>query len=107
MQSLVIVFIVIVGATVVLSSIVFGVIFFRTARFTGKVFRHAQRELDRQASASEPLQPVVCILVSPAHRSGQWSQHIHQREIPIFPGQCGLPRIIIVQSQINHLVPPP
>ncbi len=60
MQTLVIVFIVIVGVMVVLSAVVFGVIFFTTARFTGKIFRHAQRELDRQACASEPPQPVVC-----------------------------------------------
>ena len=60
MQTLVIVFIAAVAVMVIVSAVIFGFTFFKTARFTNKVFDHAERELDRRASESKAPQHVVC-----------------------------------------------
>jgi hypothetical protein len=57
MRTFVILFIVVVAVMMVLSFIRFARMFSRTARYTDRFFDHAERELDRRASAGER---VVC-----------------------------------------------
>ena len=60
MDLFVIVFIALVAVMIVISAVVFGFVFFNVARFSGRVFTHVERELDRQAAASEPAKRVEC-----------------------------------------------
>ena len=60
MDLFVIVFIAFVAVMIVISAVVFGFVFFNVARFSGRVFKHVERELDRQAAASEPAKRVEC-----------------------------------------------
>lgn len=60
MEFMVTVFIAIVAIMVVVSTVVFGFVFFRAARFSGKVFNQVERELEHHAAASEAARPVDC-----------------------------------------------
>ena len=60
MQAFVLVFIALVAVMIVISTVVFGFVFFNAARFSGRVFRHVEQELDRQAAAAEPENRVEC-----------------------------------------------
>ena len=45
---------------IVVSIIVFGLTFFRTAQFSNKIFNAVERELDRHAADSKPPKQVKC-----------------------------------------------
>ena len=70
MESFVLVFIVLVAVMIAISTVVFGFVFFNVARFSGKVFSHVERELDRQAS-SQPAEEVKCAYCGSNVTSGE------------------------------------
>ena len=60
MELVIVVFFVFVGIVMVGSMVVFGIVFFRAARFSGKVFDQVERELDQQVTVAEAVPPPVC-----------------------------------------------
>ena len=60
MQGFGTLFIVAVGFIIVVSIIMFGMAFFRTARLSNKIFGAVEREMDRHAAASKPAERIKC-----------------------------------------------
>lgn len=69
MEFFVVLFIAFVVIMIVASTIVFGIVFFRVSRFSGKVFEQAERELERKATAARET-PASCPYCGSSLESG-------------------------------------